>query len=123
MIVAVSINEFDNNKIQQDEKYFNLFKIYNIENGEIIKIHGTIYKIRKMKDFSFVLLRTKRDVVQCVASKNIEIPVEESCVKITANVVEESRSKTGYEMHIEKTGQLRLCRANERMTRKLEDAW
>lgn len=36
MIVAVSINEFDNNKIQQDEKYFNLFKIYNIENGEII---------------------------------------------------------------------------------------
>ncbi len=40
MIVAVSIeekiNEDDNNKIQQDKKYFNLFKIFNIENGEII---------------------------------------------------------------------------------------
>ena len=31
--------------------------------GEI-QIHGSIYKVRKMKGFSFVLLRTKRDVVQ-----------------------------------------------------------
>lgn len=69
--------------------------------GERIQIHGSIYKIRKMKGFSFVLLRTKRDVVQCIASKDIEIPAEESCVTITANVVEESRSKTGYELHIE----------------------
>lgn len=68
--------------------------------GETIKIHGSIYKIRKMKGFSFVLLRTQKDVVQCVAPKEIEIPAEESCVVITANVAEESRSKTGYELHI-----------------------
>lgn len=67
-----------------------------------IQIHGSIYKIRKMKGFSFVLLRTKRDVVQCIAPKKLEIPVEESCVVITARVVEESRSKTGYELHIER---------------------
>lgn len=70
--------------------------------GETIQIHGSIYKIRKMKGFAFVLLRTKRDIVQCIATKDTEIPVEESCVVITANVVEECRSKTGYELHIEK---------------------
>ena len=68
--------------------------------GETIQIHGSIYKIRKMKSFSFVLLRTKRDIIQCIVSKNIEIPAEESCVVITANVVAESRSKVGYELHI-----------------------
>lgn len=70
--------------------------------GEIIQIHGSIYKIRKMKGFSFVLLRTKRDVVQCIASGDIEIPSEESCVIITAIIVAEGRSKVGYELHIER---------------------
>ena len=50
--------------------------------GETIQIHGSIYKIRKMKGFSFVLLRTKRAVVQCIASGEIEVPAEESCVVI-----------------------------------------
>lgn len=68
--------------------------------GKTIQIHGSIYKIRKMKGFSFVLLRTKRDVVQCIASGDMEIPLEESCVIVTAIVVSESRSKTGYELHI-----------------------
>lgn len=70
--------------------------------GETIQIHGSVYKIRKMKEFSFLLLRTKRDVVQCIVSKDIMIPAEESCVTITANVVEENRSKTGYELHVER---------------------
>ena len=39
--------------------------------GERVCIHGSIYKIRKMKGFSFVLLRTKREVVQCIASENV----------------------------------------------------
>lgn len=53
-----------------------------------------------MKGFSFVLLRTKRNVIQCIASEEIEIPEEESCVDILADVVEEVRSKTGWELHI-----------------------
>jgi len=69
--------------------------------GEVVRLHGSIYKIRKMKSFSFVLLRTKRDVVQCVASKDLEIPMEESCVILTAKVVEDNRSKIGYELQIE----------------------
>ena len=68
--------------------------------GENIRIHGSIYKIRKMKGFSFVLLRTKRDVVQCIAAEEVELPHEESCVVLTAKVVAEERSKVGYELHI-----------------------
>ena len=75
---------------------------YELKNriGETVCIHGSIYKIRKMKGFSFVLLRTKRDVVQCIAAENIELPQEESCVVLTAGVVAEERSRVGYELHI-----------------------
>lgn len=69
--------------------------------GETIQIHGSIYKVRKMKGFSFVLLRTKRDVIQCVAEAGTELPMEESAVILTATVVEEPRSKRGYELHIQ----------------------
>ncbi|MBQ8625907.1 MAG: aspartate--tRNA(Asn) ligase [Agathobacter sp.] len=69
--------------------------------GETVTIHGSIYKIRKMKGFSFVLLRTKRNVLQCIAEEQVELPVEESCVRIIAQVVEEERCRAGYELHIQ----------------------
>lgn len=73
--------------------------------GRQIKIHGSVYKIRKMSDFAFVLLRTKREIVQCVYSKetaqfSLDELVEESCVIFTANVIAEERSKTGYDLHL-----------------------
>lgn len=69
--------------------------------GEVIQIHGSVYKIRRMKGFSFVLLRTKREVVQCVADGAIELPAEESCVRLTALVAAEERSHTGYELQVQ----------------------
>lgn len=69
--------------------------------GKTVCLHGSIYKVRKMKGFSFVLLRTKRDVVQCIALDNITIPAEESCVCLIANVVKEERSRVGYELQIQ----------------------
>ena len=73
--------------------------------GETVKIHGSIYKIRKMSDFSFVLLRTKRDILQCIYSPETaefgeEELKEESCVIVTAKVIEEKRSKTGYDLQM-----------------------
>lgn len=73
--------------------------------GQVVRIHGSIYKIRKMSDFAFVLLRTKREIVQCIYTKemahfSLEELEEESCVIITAYVQEESRSKTGYDLQI-----------------------
>lgn len=74
--------------------------------GEIVCIHGSIYKIRKMSDFAFVLLRTKREIVQCVYGRKfsnfpLEELKEESCVVVTAEVAEEERSKMGYELRIQ----------------------
>ena len=73
--------------------------------GEQVQIHGSIYKIRKMRGFAFVLLRTARQVVQCIYSEekadfSLEELVEESCVIFTAEVVSEERSRTGYELHL-----------------------
>lgn len=73
--------------------------------GETIKIHGSIYKIRKMSDFAFVLLRTKRNVVQCIYSKEFSLfsldeIKEESSVIVTACVKGEERSRTGYDLQM-----------------------
>ena len=73
--------------------------------GEQIQIHGSIYKIRKMRGFAFVLLRTARQVVQCIYSEEqakflLEELQEESCVKFSAEVAAEERSHTGYELRL-----------------------
>ncbi len=73
--------------------------------GRGIKIHGSIYKIRKMSGFAFVLLRTTRKIVQCVYSEEVSqfdlnLLKEESSVCVTANVVKEERSKTGWELRM-----------------------
>ena len=57
--------------------------------GEIVRLHGSIYKIRKMSSFAFVLLRTKRQMVQCVyepayARFALEELNEEACVRFTS---------------------------------------
>lgn len=36
--------------------------------GEIVFLHGIVYKIRLMSGFAFVILKTKRHLVQCVYS-------------------------------------------------------
>lgn len=74
--------------------------------GEVVQIHGSIYKIRVMKDFAFVLLRTATQVLQCIYAKEsakfaLEELVEESCVIVTAKVVAEERSRTGFDLHLE----------------------
>lgn len=73
--------------------------------GQQVRIHGSIYKIRKMSDFAFVLLRTKREVVQCIYTResarfSLEELTEESCVIFTANVVEEPRSRSGFDLQL-----------------------
>lgn len=73
--------------------------------GSKVQLHGMVYKIRKMSDFAFVLIRTKQAVVQCVYSSEfsefpLELLQEESAVRITANVVAEERSKVGYELQM-----------------------
>lgn len=89
--------EYKNNQIEAEELSKHL--------GEEVLIHGSIYRIRKMGEFAFILLRTRREVVQCVYESEIcnvllEELKEEACVILKALVVREERAAAGYELHI-----------------------
>ena len=70
----------------------------------IVILHGSIYKIRKIKGFSFLILRTARFTVQCVCDSQemLEQLQEEACVRMEAEVVKEERAKLGMELHVKK---------------------
>jgi nondiscriminating aspartyl-tRNA synthetase len=73
--------------------------------GEIVKIHGVIYKIREMSDFAFVILRTKRTLIQCIYSAEFStFPLGElkdnMSVIVTGEIVSDERSRTGAEVRL-----------------------
>ena len=73
--------------------------------GKNVTLTGSVYKIRNMSGFAFVILRMKRSLVQCIYSKeytdyNIEELKENSCIHLNGEVIEDSRSKKGYEVRI-----------------------
>ncbi len=83
---------------------FSLEEIGQQAGGEIF-LHGSVYKLRRMSGFAFVLLRTGRHVIQCVYSPEfshfeLEDLVEESCVRIRALVAPEERSRLGWELRL-----------------------
>lgn len=73
--------------------------------GDTVKLCGSVYKIRNMSGFAFVLLRTRRHLVQCIHSKEfsefrLEDLKEEACIILTGEVIAEERSRTGYELRM-----------------------
>ncbi len=73
--------------------------------GNEIFLHGSVYKLRRMSGFAFVLLHTGRYVLQCVYSPefsrfSLEELAEESCVRIRALVAAEERSRLGWELQL-----------------------
>jgi nondiscriminating aspartyl-tRNA synthetase len=73
--------------------------------GNIITLSGSVYKIRSMSGFSFVILRTRSSQVQCIYNPDrcsfpIEDLMEEACVLATGEVVADERSKVGYELQL-----------------------
>ena len=73
--------------------------------GIRVKLHGSIYRIRKMSGFAFLILRTRGQLVQSVYEEGkVNLPLEElceeACVEILADVVAEPRSKTGWELQL-----------------------
>lgn len=73
--------------------------------GSTVLLQGHIHKLRKMAGFAFVLLRTRRDVIQCVWSpETASFPIESLCeempVRLTGQVIAEPRSRTGWEVHL-----------------------
>lgn len=71
--------------------------------GEKVLIHGVIYKIREMSDFAFVLLQTKKTMLQCIYSKEysqfeLRELKDNMAVVICGEVIKEERSRAGYEI-------------------------
>ena len=95
-------------KINQVAKEVSGFSLEEIgqQAGEEIFLHGSVYKLRRMSGFAFVLLRTGRHVIQCVYSPefsrfDMEELVEESCVRVRALVAAEERSRLGWELRLQ----------------------
>ena len=76
--------------------------------NQIVTIAGYVHRIREMTGFSFVILRTARDVVQCIYAPEFsdyrwdENIAENCCVKVTGKVVssEDAKGNKRYEVQI-----------------------
>ena len=66
---------------------------FNKHDGKLVSVSGYVHRIREMTGFSFVILRTARDLIQCVYAPEFsdyrwdEKLCEEACVKVTGKVV------------------------------------
>ena len=77
----------------------------------MVNMHGSIHRLRKMSGFSFLILRTAHELIQCILEpEKCEILgpdgapwegalKEEMCIRMEALEVEEPRSRTGWELH------------------------
>ena len=76
--------------------------------GKEVAIKGHIHRIREMTGFAFVLIRTDRDVIQCVYAPEFssyrwdDRLCEEACVKVVGKVVKSTDAKGNdrYEIQI-----------------------
>lgn len=73
--------------------------------GNTVKLSGSIYKIRNMSGFAFVIIRTKRLMIQCIYNEEfsefpLEMIKEEACIILTGDVIAEERSKSGFELRM-----------------------
>src|SRR5262245_11673955 len=73
--------------------------------GQTVQVSGTIHKIREMGSFAFVLLRSNRDVIQCVWTEGeTTTPLQdlaEGCTVVLEGVVKaDERVETGVELHL-----------------------
>ena len=78
------------------------------KNGELVSVSGYVHRIREMTGFAFIILRTARELIQCVyapefSDYRLDAKLcEEACVKITGKVVG-SKDRDGndrYELQI-----------------------
>ena len=72
--------------------------------GEVVAIKGAIHNIRDMSDFAFIIVRTARELIQCVYSPEFsayrldESVVEQCSAKLTGKVVK-SETRDGSERY------------------------
>lgn len=73
--------------------------------GKVVRLQGVVHKIREMSGFAFVILRTHRDLVQCVYSNESFLlkpgEIQEGCsVLVSGEVILNEQVMNGAEIRI-----------------------
>ena len=92
-------------KIVNDTISFAEFKDYD---NQVVSIKGYVHRIREMTGFAFIIIRTARDIIQCVYAPEFsdyrldEKLCEEASVKVTGKVVssKDAKGNDRYELQI-----------------------
>lgn len=88
---------------QEKHKDMDVAYINETHVGQIIKVHGMIHNIRRMNEFSFIILRGRNRILQCVADNGSNITAELSSgdsVILEGTVAKEPRAPGGFELKI-----------------------
>lgn len=102
-MIGGSIMEYINAQVENHDVEYSQFKD-NV--NEVVTIHGFIHRIREMSDFKFVILRTKREEVQCIYSQEVskfewtDDICEQACVSVTGKVVADVTREGRFELQI-----------------------
>ncbi|MEM1577538.1 MAG: asparagine--tRNA ligase [Candidatus Pacearchaeota archaeon] len=85
--------------------------VLNLKEGEKVKIKGWVYRIRKLKDKIFIVLRDSSDILQCLVIrdkfddetwKNIDKIGIESSLIIEGKIRKDKRAVNGVEIDVDK---------------------
>ena len=81
--------------------------------GEV-KIRGWIYRIRKLKDKIFIVLRDSSNILQCIVKKSDLIKkadklLIESSLEIQGSIYPEKRAPTNYELEVDKINIIQIA--------------
>lgn len=82
-------------------------KALSPEEKKSVTTHGTIYNVRDMGDFAFVIIRKIGGLVQCLYNKKIteedrHLFQDENAIRVTGEVRDEERAVNGFEIVIDK---------------------
>ena len=89
------------------QEYTN-YKDFKNNEGKVVTLKGMVHRIRRMSDFSFIIVRTGKEVVQCIYSLSDsegyfdENLVENCSCRFTGLVVKDNSKEGRYELHIHK---------------------
>ena len=69
-----------------------------------VELNGFVHKIRTMSEFAFIIVRTEREIVQCVLNKSNSFDIndlhEGDTIKVIGNARIDERSPLGFEIDI-----------------------
>ncbi len=82
-----------------------LFSLENIQDGSEMTINGSVYRIRNMGTFAFIILRTSRYLVQCVFDPekcdfDLSILQENDSIEAKGIINIEERATNGFELRL-----------------------